>query len=267
MHNKILAAARKLKRFTFDDIVMMTDIEESIIKSALRDFTKNNNIKHIGKYFEYTENLKIAKNVRIIDKKINVKSSDIPALEAIKIFLQNCKRKRLKDRTQKEYKSFINAHIIPYFGKALLQNITVNDVKDFKNYLQEKKISERRIKNILTLLNQVIKYFQDEGYIERTCVFEVKRLEKLPKREIQILTPEQLVKLFKIIRKNYPYLEPIITTMKNENKKLNDILTYEANKKERVKRKIREDFYKIKQQLGLEKFVLDDLRFSGHKIT
>ena len=62
--------------------------------------------------------------------------------------------------------------------------------------MQHKQISERRIKNILTLLNQIIKHFQNDGYIDKTCVFEVKRIADIPKRQIQILTPEQLAQLF-----------------------------------------------------------------------
>jgi hypothetical protein len=259
MHNKILIAAKKLKTFTLDDIVMMTEVEESVAKSVLDNLTANYKIKTKGTNFEYIEHPKIVENIKIVNKNISVQNPDITTLEAIKIFLQNCEGKGLSFETQKTYKTFLNAHIIPYFRNFLLQNITVNDVGKFKNYLQEKKISERRIKNILTLLNQAIKYLQNEGYIERTCVFEVKRLEKIPKREIQILTSEQLAKLFKIVRKNYPYLESIIITMRSENKKLNDILTCEPNQKERVKRKIREDFYKIKQQLNLENFMFDDL--------
>src|SRR5574344_1054944 len=122
-------------------------------------------------------------------------------------------------------------------------------------------ISERKIKNILALLNQIIKYFQNEGIIEKTCTFEVKSLEKIPKREVQILTSEQLAKLFKIVQKNYPYLEPIFKTMINENKKLNDVLPDIQNKEHR-KRKIRKDFYKIKQQMGLENYMIDDLRYN-----
>lgn len=75
------------------------------------------------------------------------------------------------------------------------------------------------------------------------------------------MTLEQLAIIFKIVRKNYPYLKLLITKMRSENKKLNDILTCEQNQKERIKRKIREDFYKIKQQLGLENYMFDDLRF------
>lgn len=81
---------------------------------------------------------------------------------------------------------------------------------NFKKYLQENKATEPRIKNILALLNQIIKHFQNEGYIKKTCIFEVKRIANIPKREKQILTPEQLTQLFRIVKKKYPYLTPII---------------------------------------------------------
>src|SRR5574344_128725 len=222
MLNKILRAAKRLKLFTLDDIVMMTDIEEIMAKIILNDLIKDNKIKHINNYFEYIENPRIVENFKIINKNIEIQNSDITALEAIKIFLKNCECRNLSFEAKKAYKSFFNAHIIPYFCNFLLKDIKFEDVANFKKYLQEKKISEHRIKNILTLLNQVIKYFQNEGYIERTCIFEVKRLEKIPKREIQILTAEQLAKLFKIVQKNCPYLELIIKTMIIDNKKLND---------------------------------------------
>ena len=86
MRNKMLTAAKKLKHFTLDDIVMMTDIEESVVKSAVKKLIKNDKIKDIGKYFEYIEHPKIVENVKIINKSIEVKSSDITVLEAIKLF-------------------------------------------------------------------------------------------------------------------------------------------------------------------------------------
>jgi len=79
--------------------------------------------------------------------------------------------------------------------------------------MQSIPISERRIKNILTLLNQIIKHFQNEGYIDQTCVFEVKRIEYIPKRQIQILPKEQLTQLFEILKKKYPYLLPIFQNL------------------------------------------------------
>lgn len=257
MDDKILKIAKRLKSFTLDDIVMFSEFEEKYILEFLG---KSENIKCNGKYFEYVEKIATKDKFKIINKNINCKNSDINMFATAEIFLEVCKQKNLTFQTLKTYKAFINAQIIPYFSKIKLKDISVDEVQNFKQFMQENKISERRIKNILTLLNQIIKHFQNEGYIERTCVFEVKRLEKLPKREIQILTNEQLVKLYKIVRKDYPYLLPIIEKEINENKKLNDILQNTQNK-EHLKRKIRKDFYKIKQKLGLENYMFDDLVF------
>ena len=104
------------------------------------------------------------------------------------------------------YKTFVYSKIIPYFKNFRLKDITIQDIQELKKYLKENKVSERRIKNILALLNQIIKYFQNEGYINKTCVFEVKRIANIPKRQILILTPEQLSQLLEILKKKYPYL-------------------------------------------------------------
>jgi len=76
--------------------------------------------------------------------------------------------------------------------------------------MQRHKISDRRIRNILVLFNQIIKYYQNQGFIDKTCVFEVRRLEKIPKREIQILTQTQVVQLFTILEKDFPYLISVV---------------------------------------------------------
>lgn len=127
--------------------------------------------------------------------------------------------------------------------------------------MQENRVPERRIKNILCLLNQIIKYFQGEGYIDRTCIFEVKRVSNIPKRKIQILSQEQLAQIFKITNKKYPYLTPIIQNVIILKQPLNTILTGSEQQKNSLKRKIRKDFYKIKQEMGLENYMFDDLRF------
>ena len=178
-------------------------------------------------------------------------------------FLNICQSRNIKQNTVKAYKTFINAHIIPYFKGFVLKDITVSDVESFRKCMQHKQITERRIKNILTLLNQIIKYFQNEGYIDKTCVFEVKRVADIPKRQIQILTPEQLTQLFKITNKKYPYLTPIIKNLITLKQPLNTILTGNEQEKKSLKLKIRKDFYKIKQELGLINYMFDDLRFSN----
>ena len=255
--DKILKVAKRLKTFTLDDIVMLCEIDISTARKFLQE---SENIKPFGNKFEYMESVKTEEKFKIIDKNIECKNFDITVINACEIFLKT-KQQTLTEQSYQAYKTFIYSKIIPYFKGILLKNITIKDVQSFKKYLQENKVSEPRIKNILALLNQIIKYFQNEGYIEKTCVFEVKRIADIPKRQKPILTPEQMTQLFRILKKKYSYMLPIVQKMNTLKQPLNTILTGNELQKKSLKRKIRKDFYKIKQEMGLENYKLNDLRY------
>ena len=193
---------------------------------------------------------------------MKIRTLQLLVVAACEMFLE-IKQKTMTETSFQTYKTFVYAQIIPYFKKFKLKEITSLDIENFRKYLQENKKSERRIKNILCLLNQIIKHFQNEGYIDKTCVFEVKRIADIPRRQIQILTPEQLVQLFRIIKKKYPYMIPIVQKSITLKQPLNTILTGSEQQKKSLKRKIRKDFYKVKQKLGLINYMFDDLRFSN----
>ena len=243
--DRILKVAKRLKTLTLDDIVMFCEIDPTTAGKFLQE---SENIKPVGNKFEYVETVKTEDKFKIVDKNIKCKNSDITVVQACEMFL-DLKSQTLTEQSYQAYKTFVYSKIIPYFKKIQLKNMTVL------------KISERRIKNVLALLNQIIKYFQNEGYIDKTCVFEVKRITDIPKRQIQILTPEQLAQLFKITNKKYPYLTPIIQNVITLKQPLNTILIGNEQQKKSLKRKIRKDFYKIKQEMGLENYIFDDLRF------
>ena len=255
--DKILKVAKRLKTFTLDDIVMFCDIDAETVGKFLRE---SENIKQCGDKFEYVETIKTEDKFKVINKNISCIYSDITVIEACEIFL-NIKRKTLTEMSFQAYKTFIYSKIIPYFKKFLLKDLTISDIQNFKKFMQEEGISERRIKNILALLNQIIKHFQNEGYIEKNCIFEIKRIVNIPKRQIQILTPEQLAQLLKILKKKYSYMLPIVQKLITLKQPLNTILTGSEQEKKHIKRKIRKDFYKIKQELGLINYMFDDLRF------
>ena len=257
MTDKILKIAKRLKIFTLEDIVMFTDFDIEHVKEFLEN---SENIRILRGKFEYVEIMKSEDKFKIIDKNIPSKNSDITVINACEEFLK-IKYETLKPMSYQTYKTFIYAQLIPYFKQVRLKDVSIQDIKNFKEYLQGNKVSERRIKNILTLLNQIIKYFQNEGYIDKTCVFEVKRIANIPKRQIQILTPEQVAQLFKITNTKYPYLTPIIQNLITLKQPLNIILTGNEQQKKSLKRKIRKDFYKIKQELGLTNYMFDDLRY------
>lgn len=259
--DKILKVAKRLKTFTLDDIVMFCEIDA---KTAEGFIQKSENIKSVGNKFEYVEIIKTEDKFKIIDKNIQSKNSNITVIDACNLFLDICKNRNIKQNTVKAYKTFINAHIIPYFKGFVLNDITVSDVENFRKCMQHKQISERRIKNILTLLNQIIKHFQNEGYINKTCVFEVKRIANIPKRQIQILTLEQLVQLFDILKNKYPYMLPIVQKLITLKQPLNTILTGSEQEKKHLKRKIRKDFYKVKKELRLANYMFNDLLFCSY---
>lgn len=253
--DKILKIAKRLKIFTLEDIVMFCEIDTNV---AIKFLQESENIKPVGNKFEYVESVKTEEKFKIIDKNIECKNVDITVIQACEMFL-DLKSQTLTEQSYQTYKTFVYSKIVPYFKNILLENITIKDIQSFKRHLQENKIAEPRIKNILALLNQIIKYFQNEGYIGKTCVFEVKRITNIPKREKPILTPEQMSQLFKITKKKYPYLIPIVQKMITLKQPLNTILTGDEQQKKSLKRKIRKDFYKIKQEMGLENYKLDDL--------
>ena len=292
--DKILKVAKRLKTFTPEDIVMFCEIDSDVARKFLQE---SENIKPVGNKFEYVESVKAEEKFKIVDKNIECKNSDITVVQACEMFL-DLKQQTLTEQSFQAYKTFIYSKIIPYFKDVLLKNITIKHVQNFKKYLQENKVSEPRIKNILALFNQIIKHFQNEGYIDKTCIFEVKRIANIPKREKQILTPEQMAQLFRILKKKYSYMLPIAQKMITLKQPLNTILTgsekadernevsseseqiedtvpkaqmrnsastklFQDNEQQKksLKRKIRKDFYKIKQEMGLENYKLDDLRY------
>lgn len=255
--DKILKVVKRLKTFTLEDIVMFCEIDPDVARKFLQE---SENIKPIGNKFEYVESVKAEEKFKIVDKNIECKKSDITVVQACEMFL-DLKQQNLTEQSFQAYKTFVYSKIIPYFKDFLLKDITTQDAHNFKKYLQENKVTEPRIKNILALLNQIIKYFQDEGYIEKTCVFEVKRIADIPKRQKPVLTSEQMTQLFRILKKKYSYMLPIVQKMITLKQPLNTILTDSEHQKKSLKRKIRKDFYKIKQEMGLENYKLDDLRY------
>ena len=169
---KILKVAKRLKTFTLDDIVMFCEIDPTIAERFLQ---RSENIKPVGNKFEYVELVKTEEKFKIVDKNIECKNSDITIVEACELFLK-IKQQTLTEQSYQAYKTFVYSKIIPYFKDFLLKDITIQDAHNFKKYLQENKVTEPRIKNLLALLNQILKYFQNEGYIKKTCIFDAHML-------------------------------------------------------------------------------------------
>ena len=130
--DKILKVTKKLKTFTLEDIVMFSGIDTNSVREFLQ---QSENIKQVGNKFEYLEIIKVEDKFKIIDKNIPSKNSDITVIEACEEFLR-IKYKTLKPMSYQTYKTFIYAQIIPYFKTFCMKDLTVQDIQNFKKYMQ-----------------------------------------------------------------------------------------------------------------------------------
>ena len=69
-----------------------------------------------------------------------------------------------------------NFNILPYLKDKFLNEIGIDEVILVYNMCKLRGLKPRRIKNTMALLNQLIKYFQNLGVINKTCNFQVRRL-------------------------------------------------------------------------------------------
>ena len=127
--DKILKVAKRLKTFTLEDIIMFCGIDTEIARKFLQE---SESIKLCGNKFEYIETVKAEDKFKVINKNIPCKNSDITVTDACISFLNVSQSRNIKQNTVKAYKTFINAHIIPYFKGFVLKDITVSDVESFR---------------------------------------------------------------------------------------------------------------------------------------
>jgi integrase len=92
--------------------------------------------------------------------------------EALENFLHNTQR-RYEASTLRGYKSAIYFHLMPAFGKTLIQKLTTNDIKDWINSLT---VSGKRINNVLIPLRIVLGDAYMDGLIESNPADRVKNV-------------------------------------------------------------------------------------------
>ena len=120
------------------------------------------------------QTVKYFQNLGIIDRTCNFQVITFDA--AIEYFLENYAKNNCKYSTFRKYRSVLKYHILPFFRDTMLNYITCNDIREFYCFCKSRNFPPRVLKNTLALLNQMIKYFQNLGIIDRTCNFQVRRL-------------------------------------------------------------------------------------------
>ena len=162
--------ARHLKEFTIDEIEMIAECDCKTELGHLLNVDKIGFEKGLYKY--------VKKSTKI-DFGIFVTSNNNQSIsfeEAVNTFIECYAKKHCKKRTYETYESIFRVNITPFFRKYCLNNINQELVIDFYKKCKSRQLGTRRLKNTMTLLNQLIKYFQNLGVIDKSCNFQVRRL-------------------------------------------------------------------------------------------
>lgn len=114
--------------------------------------------------------------------------------------------KKLKKSALKKYGIYINYHLIPFFEKYRLDEITDELVKDYKAQILHHQFSPTNIQSQILLLEKILKVYSPDGYVP-----SVKNHKKTG-ADIKILTPKEIKKVLETAKKNYKDFYPLITT-------------------------------------------------------
>lgn len=162
--------AKHLKEFTLDEIEMIAECD---CKTELEHLLNGDKIvfeRGLYKYVEVSTKIDFGMFTAIDNKQ------EINFEEAVNIFIENYAKKHCKKRTYETYESIFRVNITPFFRKHCLNNITQKLIIEFYKKCKSRQLGTRRLKNTMTLLNQLIKYFQNLGVIDKSCNFQVRRL-------------------------------------------------------------------------------------------
>ena len=163
--------AKYLKEFTLDEIEM---IAECNVSSELEKLIADSKLlfeNSIYKYQDFKNKVEFAvfTNSEAENKNITLKTVS-------EIFMKDYAANFCKPNTIKTYTAILRTNVIPILGNKKVREICTEDIKRFYTICKRRRMGERRLKNSLALLNQVLKYCKREKLAKTDCEFQVRRL-------------------------------------------------------------------------------------------
>lgn len=163
--------AKHLKEFTLDEIEMIAECD---CKTALEQLLNKGKLVFKQGLYKYQEEKPNQEFIICAKQATNYQVITFDA--AVNYFLENYVKNNCKLNTYRRYRRMLKYYIAPFFKNNNLNDITCNDVHDFYYFCKSRNFPPKVLKNTLALLNQMIKYFQNLGIVDRTCNFQVRRL-------------------------------------------------------------------------------------------
>ena len=232
---KILKIIKGLNTFSLDDIVMMTDIKEAEVKSVLKKLIQEEKIIHINDDEYRFSNKSFSKKItlRLVDRpdtKI-IKNNNILFVQAAEYFLINHASVNCTPSSFKTYISINKTHLVPFFGKIELKNITQNDIKEFIELKQKEGLTNKRLSNCVTLFGNMFKKFKEWEFISESPYNGIINVKFIKEPKIKVLNESEVKSLLNAAKNKYPSFYPLILLILSTGLKKGEIL---ALKKEDI---------------------------------
>lgn len=163
--------AKYLKEFTLDEIEMIAECNVSAELEKLIADSKLSLENGIYKYQDFENKIEFAvfTNSEAENKNITLKTVS-------EIFMKDYVANFCRPNTIKTYTAIFGTNVIPILGNKKVREICTEDIKRFYTICKRRGMGERRLKNSLALLNQILKYCKREKLAKTDCDFQVRRL-------------------------------------------------------------------------------------------
>lgn len=240
MIKKVLTLAKNLNSFSVEDVLMMTGLDLVDAENILSNLITEKQLNYENDKYFFVSKSTYSSTIVIKENKLEPvwTNYELNFVDASKLFLQEYANKNCSPETQRTYNSIFKNNLNLFFKDFLLEDIIIDDINQFRESFLKRCYSEKRIKNSVALLNQLLKYFRNSGYSKKLCEFQVQRIKDKRQKEIVVIDVAT-IKLAKELAKNYSKtLYLIIEIILNLGLKFYEIMALEENDIDFKNRKI-----------------------------
>jgi len=122
------------------------------------------------------------------------KQSTISFSEFSDKWLQDYAKLRVKPRTYNDYEQVVKNHLVPFFGKQMLESMSPVDVQEYVSQKVRSGLSARTVNKTITTLKTMLTHAVKWGYIRESPARFVER-PRQARREMDYLSPEEVKRL------------------------------------------------------------------------
>lgn len=122
----------------------------------------------------------------------------------VEIYFED-KKGELKERSIRNKRYMIDTHIIPYFGKRKMNEITPSDIIKWQNEMREKKFSQTYLRMIQNQLTALFNHAGNIYGLRNNPCKKVKKMGKSDAEELNFWTKDEYDKFISTIETNDRY--------------------------------------------------------------